>query len=117
MNALLSSSEIPVEVPRRETFQDKILEIQAALQDVNPMTIQEWEDAFRREPYPNKEAAYWLHAGRLYQRCVAQRQRMSLDQRKKCLHLILASFNSPPKMASQVALGIHEICCQPPDSH
>jgi hypothetical protein len=68
--------------------------IQAALADVNPMTVEEWEDAFARGTDPVAEIAYWLKIGRIYQRRVSRSDSMPLQDRKRCLHSILAALPS-----------------------
>jgi hypothetical protein len=67
-----------------------IEEIQAALQDVNPMSIEEWEDSFQRGADPVAEIAYWLKVGRRYKRCLAHSGPMSLQERQRCLETVLA---------------------------
>lgn len=68
-----------------------ICEIQAALADVNPMSVEEWEDAFQRGADPVTELAFWLKVGKTYQRRASHTEPMDLQHRRQCLNRIVAS--------------------------
>jgi hypothetical protein len=68
-----------------------ICEIQAALADVNPMSVEEWEGAFQRGADPVTELAFWLKVGKAYQRRTSQIESLDLQHRRQCLNRIVAS--------------------------
>ena len=72
-------------------WHEQIRELCNALADVNPMTISEWEEAFRRDNRPEKEVAYWLQVSSLYQQAVSRRTNLPLELRKQALHWILSN--------------------------
>lgn len=41
-------------------------EIKRRLDEVYPMSMEEWEDGFRRDMHPDNEIAIWLNAARCY---------------------------------------------------
>lgn len=70
-------------------MRDRARQIQSALADVNPMTVEEWEASFR--PEADREMCFWLTVAQRYQQAVAARSGMSLQERKQCLHRLLAA--------------------------
>jgi hypothetical protein len=68
----------------------EIREIQAALSEVNPLTLEEWEEAFSRAANPRQEIGYWLGLARSYaQGLVKGPQSLSLQERKRFLHSLM----------------------------
>ncbi len=70
----------------------QVHEIHAALDEVNPLTVEEWEAAFRHEKNPCQELAYWRRVAQQYRRAVAGRSDLNLAEKKRELHLILAGM-------------------------
>lgn len=52
--------------PFDEDLRDGIRRLQRLLDDVQPMSLEEWEDGFRRDRDPRREIAAWLHAAEVY---------------------------------------------------
>ncbi len=48
------------------SWEQPIWEIQAALAEVNPLTIEEWTESFRRAVQPQAELGFWLRVARSY---------------------------------------------------
>jgi len=57
--------------PFDEEIRDLLRQIQAALDEVYPMSLEGWEDGFRRDHSPEREIAYWLHLAQVYARLTA----------------------------------------------
>ena len=69
---------------------DRVREIQGALGEVNPMTVEEWEEAFLRADKPENELDYWLQVARVYRRSTLLGHRAcTLQDRKRCLHSVV----------------------------
>jgi hypothetical protein len=80
--------------PFNEEKRQKLRQMKAALDEVYPKTIEELEEAFRKDSDPDQEIAIWLHIASVYQQSTAGKK-LTLPQRKECLMLILACSRSP----------------------
>lgn len=49
-----------------EDVRDYIRQIQAAFSEQRPLSLEEWEDGFRRDANPAREIAVWSHAAGIY---------------------------------------------------
>jgi hypothetical protein len=52
--------------PFDEETRDDIRQIKASLDEVHLMSLDEWEDGFRRDLDAEQEIAIWLHLAKLY---------------------------------------------------
>jgi len=81
----------PNDAPRHrrlsQTMQDDIRRIKAALDEVRPMTLEAWEDRFRKDAHPEREIAVWSHIASTYIRCIEGR-RLQLEQRQDYFKVI-----------------------------
>jgi hypothetical protein len=64
--------------PFDEAARDYLRSIKAALDEVFPMTLEEWEDGFRRDANPEREIAYWLFLSEAYRDTIDHRKRVGL---------------------------------------
>lgn len=82
--------------PFTEEIRDYFREIKSSIDEFHCLSIEEWEDGFRRDTNPNKEIALWLHLARLYRQLTADRD-LSTDQRRDYFGLLITCLNSPPE--------------------
>ena len=61
--------------------------------DVYPMTLEEWEDGFRRDLHPEQEIRIWAWMADAFEHFTAGRA-LSFDQRKDTFNVILAAINA-----------------------
>jgi hypothetical protein len=64
-----------------EEVRDYLREIKSKLDEVYPMSLEEWEDGFLRDAHPEQEIALWLHVADIYNRSTSERN-LSLEQKK-----------------------------------
>ena len=72
----------------------KIRRIQALLEEVDPLSLEEWVDGFRRDKDPEREIAFWLGVAETYAFLVGNRP---YDRARKLdvYNLLMASVISP----------------------
>ncbi len=75
-------------------LRDLLREIRHSLWEVRPLSLQEWEDGFRRDRNAELEIAMWLHLARVYQRVTTERE-MSMKEKQDYFRLFLACLNAP----------------------
>jgi hypothetical protein len=95
-------------------------EIRDALSEVYPLSLEQWEDGFRRDMTPAREIASWLCLARAYRRLVTQvLSGTTLPQRQGIFRVLLAALSSveegnrlaeqmgiPPALAQRI---LHEL--------
>src|SRR5690349_5054197 len=59
--------------PFSEEVRDILRNIQQALEEVYPLSLEQWEDGFRRDTNAEREIAFWQHLSRVYSRLAADR--------------------------------------------
>jgi hypothetical protein len=67
--------------------------IRDALLDVVPMTVEEWEDGFRRDDNPADEIAFWRTVAEAYTHFTAGRP-LSAEQKLDLVEVIYACLNN-----------------------
>lgn len=91
---------------RHPPFDEGILDIlrglKRALDLVHPMTLEEWEDGFRRDMNPEREIAIWMRIASAYRHCTVGRH-YSIQQRIDFFNVILACSCNPTKHVLKVA--------------
>lgn len=75
--------------PFTETTRQYLRQIKSSLDEVRPMTLEEWEDGFRRDVHAEREIAIWLHIASTYRRCTEDRA-MSPEQRRDYFKVVVA---------------------------
>ena len=65
-------------------------EIRARLEPVFPMTLEEWEDGFRRDQTPEREIAIWVHISKRFE--VESLNAAEADAKMEAFKAILADY-------------------------
>ena len=80
--------------PFDEETRDYLREIKDAIDEVCPMSLEEWEDGFRRDQNPEQEIAIWLHIASTYKR-LTEEVSADLDERQDIFKVLLSCANNP----------------------
>jgi hypothetical protein len=83
--------------PFDEETRDFLREIKAALDEVRPLSLEEWEDGFRRDMHAEHEVALWCHMSRMYTD-LTRNSVFSLEQKREILQLLVACSLSTPDL-------------------
>lgn len=75
--------------------------IKAALDEVYPLSLEQWEDGFRRDRNVTDHIAAWVFLALVYRRCTAGRP-LSHAQRLDYFKVLLACLSSPREHVFQV---------------
>lgn len=78
--------------------------VAAAMSDLHPQTIEQWEDGFRRQADPAGEIALWLHMAEVMQAWDKDKQ-SSPGQRREAL-LFLLKYSMCPEGSAETVLDI-----------
>jgi hypothetical protein len=87
--------------PFTEEIRDHLRQIMASIGEVYPLSLEQWEDGFRRDANPEKEIALWLHLAEVYSRLTAEAD-LSLGQKTDYFRILVGCMNSPRKHVLQV---------------
>ncbi|MGN6544090.1 MAG: hypothetical protein ACTHK7_03510 [Aureliella sp.] len=83
---------------KHEPFTDEIRDylryIQTAFSEHRELTLEEWEDGFRRDTTPEREIALWLHAADVYLQFAADEP--SPDRRTDIYRCIVTCMTAGP---------------------
>ena len=80
--------------PFDEAIRDYIRDIQTAFAEHRDLTVEEWEDGFRRDTNPGREIGLWSHAADVY-RAFADAE-PSADRRFDIYRCIVACLTASP---------------------
>lgn len=69
-------------------------QIKDALDEVHCMSLEEWENGFRRDRDAEREMAIWLHIAQVYVRLTKDKP-LRIDGRRDVLHILLGCANNP----------------------
>jgi hypothetical protein len=75
----------PLEEPQRT----RVAAFAGQLNEVHPLSLEQWEDRFRRDPDPEREIARWTAIAEAYSRELGGRE-YNLPQKRDLLQVILA---------------------------
>jgi hypothetical protein len=84
-----------------EEIRDYFRDLKAKLDEVYPMSVEEWEDGFLRDAHPEQEIALWLHAAEIYSRCTSGRS-LRLEQKKEYFRVLATCMNSSRERVLQL---------------
>ena len=88
--------ESPIQHPPfDDDIRNYIRDIQAAFSEHRGLTIDEWEDGFRRDSNPEREIALWSHAADVYLEIAADEQ--SHERRLDVYRCIVACMTASPE--------------------
>jgi hypothetical protein len=79
--------------PLGEDVRRVVRHICDALQDVVPLTVEEWEDGLRRDVNPAGEVSFWRTVAEAYTRFTAGR-RLSAEQKGDLLEVVFACLHN-----------------------
>ncbi|MFO7901546.1 MAG: hypothetical protein R6U98_02700 [Pirellulaceae bacterium] len=80
--------------PLSESLREHIREIKSALDEVYRLSVDEWEDGFRRDENPRRHIAIWLRISRAY-KLFTSRKELSSAELSECLDIMVALAYSP----------------------
>jgi hypothetical protein len=97
--------------PFCEDVRDLLREIKASIDEFYCLSLEEWEDGFRRDGHPEQEIGLWLHLSRTYRGLTTSRD-LSVEQRHDYFWALVACLNSPRehvlKVFSPNAISVEE---------
>ena len=71
-------------------------QIKGALDEVHSLSLDEWEDGFRRDRDAEREMAIWLHIAQVYVHLRGNKS-LASGERQDVFHILLACANNPPE--------------------
>jgi hypothetical protein len=71
----------------KEAIQSLVID----LAEVRPLSLEEWEDGFRRDRTPDREIAGWLHLAAILT-TMTDRFSLDLQKRKECYRVLVACY-------------------------
>ncbi|MDF3056594.1 MAG: hypothetical protein K0R17_809, partial [Rariglobus sp.] len=77
----------PFEGEMKEAIQSLVID----LAEVRPLSLEEWEDGFRRDRTPDREIAGWLHLAAILT-TMTDRFSLDLQKRKECYRVLVACY-------------------------
>ncbi len=80
--------------PFDEDTHDLLRRLKEALDEVYPMSLEAWEDGFRRDRNAENEIAIWLHIAEMYKRLTEDRS-LTRAEKGDVFRLLLACANNP----------------------
>jgi hypothetical protein len=80
--------------PFSEDMRKHIREIKSAFAEHHPLTMEEWEDGFRRDANPQAQIALWSHAADVYRAFVSPDS--SAERREDVFRVIVACLTTSP---------------------
>lgn len=94
-------------------FEDKgvrrlLRRIRGTLAEVEPLTVEQWEDGFRRDHHPDREIVTWLHIAAVYRHFTERRTRSrpSLKHKQEVFQICLwCSLNGPQELQATADLS------------
>lgn len=72
---------------------ERLRRIKAAVDEMYPITLGEWEDGFRGDLHPQREIALWTHVAAIYTELTSQAG-MNLDRKREVYGLLLRCTSS-----------------------
>ena len=99
---------------RHAPFEDEgvrrlLRQIQETLAEVEPRTVEQWEDGFRRDHHPDREIATWLHIAAVYHRFTKSGPglpTLSLEDKREVFTVCLAcSVNGPLELQTRADIS------------
>lgn len=80
--------------PFDEEVRQLVEEIRHAFAEHRPLSLEEWEDGFRRDLNPEQEIAMWSHAADVYKTFAAEE--LSAERRSDIYRTIVACLTTAP---------------------
>src|SRR4051812_14453083 len=84
---------------RHPPFSEDVRQVLRLIQDtfkvVRPLSLEEWEDGFRRDTHPEKEIGIWANMAGAFRHFTEGRD-LDADQQRDIFAVILACWNNGP---------------------
>ena len=87
--------------PFSEEARDLLREIKSCLDEVYNLSLEDWEDGFRRDANAEREIAFWLQLARVYHRLTASRD-VNAAARNDYFKLVFACLTYPREKVLKV---------------
>jgi hypothetical protein len=84
-----------------EEIRDFFRDLKSKLDEVYPMSVEEWEDGFLRDAHPEQEIAIWLQVADIYSRFTGPHP-LSLEQKKEYFRVLVTCMNSSRERVLQL---------------
>jgi hypothetical protein len=84
-----------------EEIRDFFRDLKSKLDEVYPMSVEEWEDGFLRDAQAEQEIALWLHVADIYSGFTGARP-LSLEQKKEYFRVLATCMNSSRERVLQL---------------
>lgn len=86
--------------PFDEDVRDLLRKIKKAFDEHQPMSLEQWEDGFRRDTHPEREIAIWLHAADIYTAFTAEET--NAERRADVYRCVVACMTTGPDTVWQL---------------
>ena len=86
--------------PFEEDVREYIREIKSTFAEHRSLTMEEWEDGFRRDADPAREIALWSHAADVYRGIVSQDS--SQERRAEVYRVVVSCLSTSPQAVWRV---------------
>ena len=97
--------------PCSEEIRDILREIKSSIDEVYCLSLEQWEDGFRRDTNAEREIALWVYLASIYRNLTASRD-LSAEQRQDYFKILVTCLNSPRehvlKVCSPSAISVEE---------
>ncbi len=80
--------------PFDETGKAFMRRLKETLDEVYPMSLEDWEDGFRRDKNAEREIAHWLHIAEMYKRLTEEKS-LTPAEKRDVFRILLACANNP----------------------
>ncbi len=87
--------------PFPEEIRDFLRDIKSSLDEVYCLSLEQWEDGFRRDRNAEKEIALWVYLASIYRNLTTSRD-LSAEQRQDYFKILVTCLNSPREHVLQV---------------
>jgi hypothetical protein len=84
--------------PFDEKTRDFLRQLQEALAEVHPRTVEQWEDGFRRDAHPEREMQFWASVAGCY-RHFTESKVYNSAVRQDIFRLVFVCLNNGPEAA------------------
>lgn len=83
-----------------ELRRDQIRHIQALVAEQYPLSLEDWEDGFRRDAHPDQEIALWSHVAQVYAEFT--HNELNADRRREIFQCLVACMTTGPEAVWKV---------------
>lgn len=84
-----------------EEVRELLRHLKSVLDEVHPMSLEQWEDGFLRDAHPEQEIALWLYVADIYSHFTSEGN-LSFEQKKEYFRILTVCMNSPRERVLQL---------------